>query len=136
MLIQNSAKQHGVTLIINHARDEASHFFWTKLPVDITGKQNPKISHFFCSLYGCKQIWHGKFYPCTYIAYADDFNKAFNLNLEITGRDYLDINSITAYVEIEAFLKGPFPFCRYCKTTKTRVVPWRRNVEKRLEDWV
>ena len=136
-LIEKNTGQFGVlSNMSNNVKEQAGSFYWTKFPLDITGKQNYKKSHFFCPLFGCRALRHGKLYPCPRIAYAADFNRTFNQNLEVTEHDYLDIYRVTAVEEISAFLKGPFPFCRYCKSTKQRIVPWRSGVEKRLEDWL
>jgi MoaA/NifB/PqqE/SkfB family radical SAM enzyme len=136
-LMEKNAKQHGVLLNMNNnAKEQSGSFFWTKFPMDIAGKQNYKKSHFYCPLFGCRQLRHGKLYPCPRIAYAADFNRTFNQNLEITEHDYLDIYRVTNIEEIQVFLEGPFPFCRYCKSTKNRIVPWQQSRGKRLEDWL
>jgi hypothetical protein len=131
-LIQKKANQYGTPLVIG--RRSTSTFYWRKIPIDLTGKQSLKINKIFC-LVLCKQLWHGKLYPCPIAAYVDDFNEAFNQNLEITAHDYLDIYKADA-AELEAFLKGPWPFCRYCKISKAHAVTWRNNAKSRLEDWI
>jgi predicted aldo/keto reductase-like oxidoreductase len=74
-------------------------------------------------------------YPCPYAAYAGDFNRAFNQHLEVTERDYLDLYNVTTVEEIRTFLKGPWPFCRYCKTTKLQAADWQYGVKPSLDDW-
>ena len=134
-LIEQNAKHYGNSLVMTNRTQELGRpFYWMKMPLDLNGKQNPGISYFFCPN-RCNQIWHGKLYPCHCIAYIDDFNRAFNQNLEVTRGDYLDIHSTTTYEELEAFRKGPWPFCRYCKTAKLHLIPWRHGGEKRLDDW-
>ena len=135
--MKKQAEQYGVQLQTWHLiQGSVSSFFWIKLPIDITGKQNAKKSYFYFRYSSCYQLWHGKLYPCAHIAYSGDFNRAFNQELEVTEPDYLDIYRAASIEEVQAFLKGPFPFCRYCKTTKAYAVPWRHNVEKQLEDWL
>jgi MoaA/NifB/PqqE/SkfB family radical SAM enzyme len=110
---------------------------WLKLPMDINGRQNPKKSNALCGLSNvCFQLVEGKLYKCCRIAYIKYFNSYFNVNLEVTEDDYIDIYKVKDMDEILNRLRKPVPFCRYCKLDIVgNDVGWERS-KKEISEWI
>ncbi|MDR2803173.1 MAG: radical SAM protein [Treponema sp.] len=115
----------------------AGNLRWLKLPIDINGMQNPRTSNALCGFSNsCFQLVEGKLYKCCRIAYIKYFNKYFNVNLEVTEDDYIDIYKAKDMDEILDRLRKPAPFCRYCKLdTIYNAVEWVRS-KKEISEWI
>jgi sulfatase maturation enzyme AslB (radical SAM superfamily) len=110
---------------------------WAKIPMDIQGKQNGKKNFGRCFLGGsCFQLVNGKIYKCARIAYISHFNKAFNLNLVVSEKDYVDIYKAQNVNEIINTLCEPAPFCRYCRNSKTTWDNEWKISEKKIEEFI
>ncbi len=77
-------------------------------------------------------LYRGRLFKCVYCLLANDFNRAFDTNLELIGGDYLELIS-TSKDEIYDFLISRKPFCGYCKPI-TELVPWGLS-ERKLDEW-
>jgi MoaA/NifB/PqqE/SkfB family radical SAM enzyme len=109
---------------------------WRKCRIDITGRQNPWISNFFCyASNGCFQLANGKIYKCWRIAYIHYFNKAFDEDLKVSENDYIDIYKIDNIEELLKKIRKPVPFCRYCDMLHYNAVEWQRS-KKEKNEWV
>jgi organic radical activating enzyme len=101
---------------------------WAKIPMDINGLQDHKNSFSKCFLSGnCFQLVRGKIFKCARIAYINYFNKTYNLNMEISENDYIDIYKANNISEILYKLSTPASFCRYCKVDK---ITWDNKWKK------
>lgn len=108
----------------------------THYPLDIGGTQNPENSFLHCDMANrCIFLKDGKLYTCAMLPNVHHFNKYFNLNLEITNKDYIDIYEASNKVEILEFLASPPPFCRYCDVShRTILHEWKRS-RYLIEEW-
>lgn len=100
---------------------------------DIEGKQDPKVSFEKCRS-TCFQLKNGKFYVCPDIAYIDYFNKYFNVSLEVTDNDFLDIYKSTMN-DILIYINTPKPFCKYC-VEKFKVIGHWRTSKNNIDEYL
>lgn len=113
-----------------------SNEYWRKMPIDLSGRQNPAISNTLCSASNfCFQLVEGKLYKCWRIAYIKYFNNYFDRRLEVTNDDYISIEKVSSMDEILDKLRRPVPFCRYCKMSGGSAVSWE-NSKKAIEEWI
>ena len=83
----------------------------------------------------CNNMYDGKLYPCTVIAYIRHFNKRFNTDFEISQNDYIDLYKINNLKEIEKFLStNQFPFCKYC-IPDFKEVNWETSYKHTIDEW-
>ena len=76
----------------------------------------------------------GQFYICPQAAYINIFNKYFNVNLEITDKDYLDIYKCSKD-DIFTYINNPIPFCKYCVRPIKVVGEWRSS-KKIIDEYI
>jgi len=106
-----------------------------KIPLDLEGKQSPTEAYANCPHPGCITLRDGKIYRCCTMAHIRFFNEHFGTNLYISEDDYIDIYDVKKSSELADFKKGPFPFCRYCKSTeKVYDIKWART-SKDITEW-
>jgi hypothetical protein len=106
-----------------------------KIPIDLEGRQNIVDTYSCCPHTGCISLVNGKIYRCCTSAYINHFNKYFNTSLQMTEGDYIDIYKVKNAEDIFQFLKGPFPFCRYCKPKdKIDNIKWTVT-KKEITEW-
>lgn len=96
------------------------------LPIDLQGRQNPKMSFMMCSKGNdCITLENGRLYTCTIIPNIYIFNKTFKKDLKICKEDYIDIYECGNADEILVRLTKPVPFCKYCDNYNYRSgIPW------------
>ena len=85
-------------------------------------KKNNEITDYFskCTYKNmCNNYNNGKIYLCPRIAYINIFNNFFNENIQLDESDYIDINEINSYEELQDKLKKLTPhFCyHHCNPT-------------------
>jgi MoaA/NifB/PqqE/SkfB family radical SAM enzyme len=107
-----------------------------KVPLDLEGRQNIADSYSKCPHVSCITLRDGKIYRCCIVAHIKYFNEHFKTKLQITEGDYIDIYKTKNVMEIFDFLRGPFPFCRYCKS-KERIndIKWAIT-KKDITEWI
>ena len=78
---------------------------------------------------------HGKLYTCSTIPHVSHFNKAFNTDLRVCEKDYIDIFKVDDAQKILDFLAKPVPFCRYCNPdVKDYSLKWEAT-KKDINEW-
>jgi MoaA/NifB/PqqE/SkfB family radical SAM enzyme len=106
------------------------------MPIDLSGKQNPRDSFLRCSAANrCIALDNGKIYTCTTIPYIKYFNSWFGKDLKVSENDYLNIYKVERFDEIMKFLCRPMPFCRYCNQ---KAMIWNIGFgvsKKEIEEW-
>jgi organic radical activating enzyme len=137
--IERMAKKYNVKVSRNFNVKSTSnphiHLMY-KIPIDLEGGQNIVDSYSHCPHPGCITLRDGKIYRCCTIAHIKYFNKHFGKSLQITEGDYVDIYKIKNINNIFSYLRGPFPFCRYCKQhEKINDVKWD-TTKKDITEWV
>jgi MoaA/NifB/PqqE/SkfB family radical SAM enzyme len=133
--IKRIAKMHGVKMVYNGSTTENR---MCKLPLDLTGSQNMKKSFQKCAIsWGCcVTLREGRIYNCCIAAHIKFFNDYFNQNLVIGDDDYVDIYKVNNKDEIIDFLEKPFPFCRYCDTSKMQFAQRWGITKKEITEWI
>lgn len=130
--IERLTTEHDVELEWTDPRED---FF--KLPLDLTGSQDPERSFRGCGgVNNCVIIRDGRLYPCAYVAYSDIFTERFG----IEGMEPTDDDSISLFeghdpYEIYAFLCRPVPWCRFCDVDAVSTYQWGRS-KRTIDEWV
>jgi hypothetical protein len=133
--IKSLVKKYKVRLEYNGTTDENR---LCKIPLDITGSQNPQTSFQKCVInWGCcVTLRDSKLYNCCIAAHIKFFNAYFNQNLALGAQDCVDIFAVNSKKEIIDFLEKPFPFCRYCKTGEIQFGQRWGISRKEISEWV
>lgn len=105
------------------------------MPFDTTGRQNAKLSSYSCfQAYNCATLYNGRMFPCSIAPCSRFFSSYFNVPLEVTDKDSIDIHTATAR-EILSFVTQPIPFCRYCAVGERKWgIPWSRS-KRDISEW-
>ena len=108
-----------------------------KTPLDLNGKQNPKLSYQLCGKGNkCITLKDGKLYTCETIANISTFNNFFSKNLEVTEDDYIDIFQENNPDVIMKKMASPVLACRYCDNIHyCSGIPWG-TTKKEISEWV
>lgn len=95
-------------------------------PLDLSGNQNIEHSFFNCKhANNCITLEKGRLFSCSIAPNIYIFNNFFNINLQISEGDYVDIYKVSSANEILKKLSQPMPFCRYCNISKcSHNHPW------------
>lgn len=84
-------------------------------PKDITGSKDPKWQFSHCPQANrCYTLEGSKLFGCVTIPGIPTLNGYFNLNMDISDKDSIDIYEAVSAEEIMEFFAKPYPFCRYC----------------------
>lgn len=130
--IKEKAKEYGVMLHLTRASKTM-----IRIPLDPEGRQNSQKMFRMCGQKNkCINFRDGKLYTCPTIANIHHFNKYFNMNLEVSEDDYIDIYKASSMDEILSFLCGPVPFCRYCDFGRADWnLTWKHS-SRELSEWL
>ena len=133
--IKKIAGKHKVKVVYTGTTDEKR---MCKMPLDLTGSQNPKKSFQKCAIsWGCcVTLRESRIYTCCFAAHIKIFNKYFSQNLEVSNEDFVDIFKINSKDEIISFLEKPFPFCRYCKASEIKFAQSWGISAKEITEWI
>lgn len=85
-----------------------------KIPIDITGKINKHKNYKECRCNTCYILNKGKIYPCSTAGNIHHFIKYFNLTMENSSKNGIDIYKVKNIEEINKFLQKEIPLCKYC----------------------
>ena len=109
---------------------------FSKIPLDLDGKQNIRKNFFNCSYANsCFTLRDGRLYTCSIAAHIRFFNQYFQKNLLATEQDSINIYEVKNIKEILTFLRKPIPFCRYCKINNIQYkIPWGVS-KKDISEW-
>jgi sulfatase maturation enzyme AslB (radical SAM superfamily) len=126
--------------ISNQVQFEIFHTTETKylrlVPITTNGVIDPQDSFNKCPIsHRCSYVKNGKLYSCPRIPNIHYFNKAFNLNLETTNEDYIDLDKIADINDVWSFLNSSNHFCKYCDVNNTRTdILWEHS-KKDITEW-
>lgn len=84
----------------------------------------------------CVNIADGKIFHCFVPAYIRHLNKKFNMNFEVTTKDYIDIYKAKNVKEINSFLSLASPFCRYCYDNNILSLPWENSEKHDVKEFI
>lgn len=83
----------------------------------------------------CNNMYDGKIYPCSTVAFIKHLNKKFGVNFEVTKDDYLDLHKIKSINEVKEFMeKSSIPFCSYCGKNIPNL-KWEESSEHDISEW-
>lgn len=86
-----------------------------KYPFDLSGSQPIQWNYEHCTRSNrCLTLKHGKLFTCPMAAHAHIAKSYFNLDIELSELDSIDIYHVKNYEEIAVFFTKPIPFCKYC----------------------
>lgn len=110
--------------------------YMSNIGIDVEGKQNPEDSFIHCyEANNCIKLRDGRLYTCTRPAAIYKFNKYFNMDLQVSEEDFIDIYSAQDADEILDFLRHPIPFCRYCNQNEHRVSREWTHTTRNIDEW-
>lgn len=135
----NLCKEKGVFARWMNETDEAYNIktkMMHKLRLDLEGKQSITGSFLICkNANTCIMLRHGKLYTCTTAACAHIIKKRFNLDIELSPDDGVDIYTAKSDFEIMERLARPIPFCKYCNMYATEYNHTYRASNRTLDEW-
>ena len=107
-----------------------------KYPFDVLGTQDPEESFFKCTRSNlCITLKHGKLYPCPMAAHAHLAKEFFDLDLELSDKDFIDIYKVKSMNEIMSFFIKPINFCKYCNLKRRpQQMKWEAS-KKEYGEW-
>lgn len=116
--IENKAKEYGVVIGMSSDIHAGQSTKQVKVSDKHTMDLSKSIGKHACvnCLYFNKfcVLKDGRLYMCPIAAHSNIFNKAFDQNLVVEPKDYLDIYSINSWEDIANFSCQYTPFCSYC----------------------
>jgi organic radical activating enzyme len=129
--IKTKCKSENVQLILEPVIKD-----FKKYDYDFNGSQSIKKNYKYCSdAINCAQLNNGRLCLCQQVAYIHHFNNYFDLNLEITDKDYIDIHKAKSKRSVLKYMRNPIPFCKYCSLkTRGMVSEWGIS-KKELNEW-
>jgi hypothetical protein len=105
-------------------------------PLNIKKNSNKTIQFLNCQHSKCNALYRGKIYKCPKIYTIKYFNKYFDLNFEVTEKDYIDIYNVKSIEQILKNLARPVPFCKNCDTFNISYGHQWKISDKKIEEWV
>lgn len=138
--IEQKGQEYGVLVEMssNIHVDELTKI--TKISDKHTLDLNGKVPSFYCvnCLYFNKftVLKDGKIYMCPVSAHSNIFNEAFEQNLELKEKDYVDIYKVDSWNEVTEFSSNYVPFCRYCDLKHWHHHSQWKPSNKKIEEYV
>ena len=132
--IKERAMQHGVSVQwFGGDKDNRMHCY----PLDLSGVQNFREMFGQCERANtCITLKHGKLYPCSCAPHIEHFNKYFDVDLQLSQADSIDIYEVRSGEEILKRLSLPIPFCRYCALNDVRDGLEWHTTQKKITEWI
>lgn len=129
------AYQNGVAFQTYSKPGETKTF--KSFPLDLKGCQDCHKSFEKCVLASkFLLLKKGYLYICSISANIEHFNRYFNLNLEQSKQDRIDVFQLKSLEELLEKINNPIPFCRYCNVSARRNIGcWNKSLYQ-LEEWV
>ena len=106
-----------------------------KIPIHINGELNASKMHKNCRCKTCYILNKGKIYPCSISGNIHHFIKYFNLDIENSSMNGIDIYKVKNIYEIDKFLKKKIPLCRYCRGVCLPYKDWAIT-KKNMNEWI
>ena len=130
--IDAKVSEYGLALV--DFREEKTVDFHHNV-LDLEGKCDAEHSFKNCSLANsCHNLCKGKLYTCSVAAHIHHLKKYFDLDIELSEQNGIDIFKVNSSKEIIDLMNKPIPLCRYCDIDAWYPVEWKVS-EKKLEEW-
>lgn len=105
-------------------------------PLDLNGSQNEQKAYEACGLASkFLLLKHGYLYICSISANIEHFNRFFDMDLEQSVHDRIDIFKLQSLEELLDRINMPIPFCRYCNVSLRRNIGCWNKSQYKLEEW-
>jgi MoaA/NifB/PqqE/SkfB family radical SAM enzyme len=133
--IERLGQKYGVTVLRWDWGGKRKKLY--RMPFDLEGKQ-PVKSNFRRCIRGntCVFLQDGRLYTCSTIPCIQHLDSHFNLSLQVSENDSIDIHQAKTIDEVLDFLCKPAPFCRYCKV-KNMVFGLDWDISKKeISEWI
>ena len=106
------------------------------IPINPNSHKNAEDNFMRCyKANNCITLRNGRLYTCCTIPAVFYLKKYFNLPIDISPDNGIDIHTANSIEEIMKFLSRPVAFCRYCDFDHRRVdLPWSIS-KKELHEW-
>lgn len=133
--IERKAGSCGIKMVYQNDVGEGEKTLF-KFPFDLQGTQSVQWNYEHCTRSNyCITLKHGRLFTCPLAAHMHIAKDFFDLDIELSEKDSIDIYKAGSFEEITKFLVTPIPFCRYCDI-KTIAEQKQWGVSKRrFEEW-
>lgn len=129
--IENTCKEYDIKL--EYFNNITQSF---KIPIKLDGRINIKNNHKRCGSKTCYILKNRKIYPCSIAANIHHFIKFFNLEINNSSKNGIDIYKAKNIDEINSFLLKPIPMCEYCNGSRFHIYKlWARS-KKDINEWI
>ncbi len=133
-MIKERAMQYGVSIQWFGGKKEDG---WVCSPLDLSGRQDYREMFGLCGRANrCITLKHGKLYPCSCAPHIEHFNKYFDVDLQLSQADSIDIYKAQSGEKILKRLTLPIPFCRYCALSDVREGLKWHTTQKKITEWI
>lgn len=133
-VIKERAMQYSVSVQwFGGEKEKGMHCF----PLDLSGSQDYREMFGLCGrANSCITLKHGKLYPCSCAPHIEHFNKYFDVDLQLSQADSINIYEVRSGAEILKRLSLPIPFCRYCALDDVRDGLEWHTTQKKITEWI
>lgn len=107
-----------------------------KTPICINGMLNSAQNYRKCRCKKCYILSKGKIYPCSVAGNIHHFIKYYNINIENSPLNGIDIYKAKNIYEIDKFLKKQIPLCKYCNGSGYRLYKKWAVSKKDINEWI
>ncbi|GHU08082.1 hypothetical protein FACS1894151_03400 [Spirochaetia bacterium] len=127
--IAAKAERFGVSVLLRELE-------WFKSPLDVEGTQDIHEMYNHCiDGNSCICLENGKMSTCEIPSKIRHFNRYFDLNLQVSDDDFIDIYKVKTLEELMQKLAHPIPFCRYCRNGFKISEKWEVS-RKVITEWI
>lgn len=107
-----------------------------KIPICINGMLDSVQNYKKCVCTPCRILKKGKIYPCSIAGNIHHFIKYYNINIENSPLNGIDIYKVKNIFEIDKFLKKQIPLCKYCNGSGYRLYKKWAVSKKDINEWI
>lgn len=107
-----------------------------KIPICINGMLDGVRNYKSCCCTVCRMLSKGKIYPCVIAANIHHFIKYYNIDIENSPLNGIDIYEAKDIYEIDKFLKKQIPLCKYCNGSGYRLYKKWAISKKDINEWI
>lgn len=114
---------------------DTSKKMFRNFKMDLRGSQNYRKSWHHCTHANASvNLYEGKLYSCDITTHSKHLSNYFNIPLEYTNKDYVDIYKETSMRDVLKKLNLPHPFCKYCCPNDSEIIEWCMS-KNELTEW-
>lgn len=131
--VYNKFEEFNISYRVDFFEDSKLFF---KKPIDFDRKAAPyefincQYYTFCFSLF----VFNGILYKCAMALNAQNINRYSDKKLELTDKDYLNLDDVKSPEQIHDFWRSRLPMCSYCPRV-FEVISWKPS-ERKIEEWM